>query len=137
MATTKYPFAPLAKAMCMTEAQACRELGISGSTQQEYRSVGMSEKVADRMAVKAGLHAFDIWPEMVEHAIADELEARRRASRERKRRQRRNEAVRQRESERQKRYYAECREALKAAERRRYWADPERHRERKRQGRAG
>lgn len=61
-----YPFVRLAEAMGATEAAASRALGLSGSTMQHYRTHGVSEKVADRLAVKAGLHPFEVWPEMVE-----------------------------------------------------------------------
>lgn len=62
----RYPFALLAEAMGCTEAQAARQLGLSGSTEWRYRSDGLTEKVADRLAVKAGFHAFVVWPEMLD-----------------------------------------------------------------------
>jgi hypothetical protein len=69
-----YPFAPLAALMGLSEHQAAMRLGISGSTEQRYRREGMSEKVADRLAVRAHLHPFEVWPEMIEHTAVD-LEA--------------------------------------------------------------
>lgn len=66
----RYPFASLAAAMCTTEARAARELGLSGSTEQQYRRDGVSARVADRLAVKAGVHPYEVWPEMVDHVIA-------------------------------------------------------------------
>lgn len=67
----KYPFAPLAALMGMSESQACRMLGISGKTQQEYRRDGMSAKVADRMAVKARFHPYEVWPVMADRDVKD------------------------------------------------------------------
>lgn len=67
----KYPFTPLAVAMGMTEAAAAGALGISGSTEQEYRRDGMSELVAERRAVQVGLVPYDVWPEMLEVSIGD------------------------------------------------------------------
>lgn len=68
--THRYPLEPLASAMGETVAAACRLLGVSGSVQQEYRRRGVTERVADRLAVRAGLHAYEVWPEMVDHHIA-------------------------------------------------------------------
>jgi hypothetical protein len=82
----KYPFAPLAALMGLTEHAAGVALGISGRTEQEYRRDGMSEKVADRMAVKAGLHPFSVWPEMADHAIESVDTSRRATDAARKRR---------------------------------------------------
>lgn len=49
--------------------QACEQLGISGRTRIQYRDHGMSELVADRMAGKAGLVAYEVWPDMLDRAI--------------------------------------------------------------------
>lgn len=65
-----YPFAPLAEAMGLGPNAAGVALGLAGRTQQQYRRIGMTEKVADRMATRAGFHPFTIWPEMVDRAIA-------------------------------------------------------------------
>lgn len=67
----RYPFADLANAMGLSENAACRALNVSGSTQQDYRSRGLSERVADRLAVKAGLHPFEVWPDMIAEANAE------------------------------------------------------------------
>lgn len=69
--TARYSFAALADAMRLTEPEAARVLGLSGSTAQGYRRDGLSEKVADRLAVRAGFHAWSVWPEMVDAVIAD------------------------------------------------------------------
>lgn len=63
-----YPFAPLADLMGLSEIAAARALRI-GTRRAEYLSVGMSEKVADHMACKAGFHPFVVWPDMVDDII--------------------------------------------------------------------
>ena len=68
---SSYPFADLAAAMRLTEHQATAVLGLSGSTAQDYRHNGMSWRVADRLAVKAGFHPGQVWPEWIDDAIAD------------------------------------------------------------------
>lgn len=94
---TLYPFAPLAAAMGLSENQAIIRLGVNGRMGQQYRHEGMSERVADRLAVKAKLHPFEVWPEMADRAIrdvsdldkiesAERLERRRRIARESARR---------------------------------------------------
>lgn len=65
----RYPLDALAEAMRLSVNQACKALGVSGSTMQDYRQRGLTEKVADRLAVKAGLVAYEVWPEMVDHHI--------------------------------------------------------------------
>lgn len=135
--SVRYPFADLAAAMSQSEHQAAVRLGLSGSTEQEYRRRGMTERVADRLAVKAGLHPFEVWPEMLAQFMSDlaqfdddtknKKDERRRASWRRyaaKRRQERPEEMRARDAA----YYAECAEYVKARARRRYQADVERQR---------
>lgn len=65
----RYPLDPLFTLMGETPSQACKILGLSGSTQQEYRTRGVTEKVADRLAAKAGMLAYEVWPEMVDDII--------------------------------------------------------------------
>lgn len=67
MTDRRYPFDRLAAAMGLTEPQAARRLGLSGSTEVDYRRRGVTERVGDRLAVKAGLHRFEVWPEMADH----------------------------------------------------------------------
>lgn len=66
----RYPLEPLFAAMRATPNTACAFLGLSGTTQQQYRRDGVTERVADRLAVKAGLMAYEVWPEMIDDAIA-------------------------------------------------------------------
>src|SRR5690606_17349748 len=45
---------------------------------EEYRlrrTEGVTERIADRLAVAAGLHPHVVWPEMADHAIADNQRA--------------------------------------------------------------
>lgn len=123
----RYDFSVLAEAMGATEAQAARTLGFSGSTEQKYRREGMSAVVADHAAVRAGLHPFNVWPEMAEHALEATTRACGRCGA-------RFVPVRKA----QKWCSKQCRlyEAQAAYQRRRWAADPEwaeRQRERKRQ----
>ena len=66
----RYPFAPLAEAMGLSQHQAAIALGLSGSTQKDYRERGLTERVADRLAVKAGIDPYNVWPEMVDDLVA-------------------------------------------------------------------
>lgn len=61
--TRRYPYAPLAAAMGLSEHQAAIKLGLSGSTEQTYRQRGVTDRVGDRLAVKAGLHPVEVWGE--------------------------------------------------------------------------
>ena len=67
----RYPLEPLAAAMHLTIPAACRALRISGSTEQQYRRDGVTDKVADRLAIRAGFHPYEIWPDMADHQLAD------------------------------------------------------------------
>ena len=66
----RYPLEPLAGLMGTTLADACRHLGVSGSVQKEYRERGVTAKVADRLAAKAGFHPAVVWPEWLDDQIA-------------------------------------------------------------------
>lgn len=119
----------LADAKGMTLAELGRHLNISGSTYKDYRDNGMTERVADKRAVQCGLIAWEVWPDMLDHAIEDEIEARRAKKREAQRRYRANNPqARQRDRERHARYMAETREYQNRSKRMRYWSDPERFR---------
>lgn len=66
----RYDFGRLARVMGLSEYAAGVALGIDESSLTLYRRVGMTELAADRIAVRAGFHPWNVWPEMVEHAIA-------------------------------------------------------------------
>jgi hypothetical protein len=65
----RYPFADLARTMGLSEHQAGVALGLSGSTQQEYRQRGVTERVGDRLACKAGFHPSEVWPDWMTDSI--------------------------------------------------------------------
>lgn len=67
----RYPLRALVVASGLTEAALGRRVGLSGSTLKHVRVNGLAERSADRYAVRAGLHPFEVWPEMVEHHQAD------------------------------------------------------------------
>ena len=67
---TLYPLEPLAEALGIERSALARRLGISGSTWKQYRDQGVTEKVADRLAVRAGLHPSEVWPEIVDEWIS-------------------------------------------------------------------
>lgn len=155
MSERRYPFAALATAMGVSENQAGRLLKLSGEARAKYRRHGMTEEVADRMAVKAGMHPFEVWPEMaddwlaeVECAADDCTErfpfspynrrfcSRRCRTRVHARLRRQRPEVKAVDRLYTARYYAEAGEYVRARERRRYWADPVAARERKRRARA-
>lgn len=111
----RYSLQALADAAGMTLAELGRHLNISGSTFKGYRDEGMTEVVADRRAAQCGFVAWEVWPEMLEEAIADDQSL-----------------LAVQEEERRERRRAQKREQA----RRRYWRDPERERERNRRYRA-
>ena len=144
----RYPLEPLAAAMCMSLNAACVQLGVSGSTLKKYRDDGVSERVADRLAVRAGFHPAEVWPEFADAGIADAERScadcgesflpvnslHRFCSRPCYRRHHRRANVQRRRAtpegaelnrERRRRYYAENREYERARERRRYHAQRE------------
>lgn len=43
---------------------------LSGSTWKQYRDGGVSERVADRLAVKLGYHPAEVWPEWLDVSMA-------------------------------------------------------------------
>lgn len=67
----RYPLAPLAAAMGLSVHKAGQTLKIAGSTLQDYRERGVTEPVAERLTAKAGLFVYDVWPEILDHAIRD------------------------------------------------------------------
>jgi hypothetical protein len=71
--SVRYPLEPLAAATGREVHDLLVRLGVTGSTMQDYKSRGISAVVADRMAVRCGLHPHSVWPEMRDDAIADLL----------------------------------------------------------------
>lgn len=73
----RWPYAPL-------EAQLILRLGVDVTDERQadlldtnrrqihrWRHAGMTAAVAERMAVAAGFHPYDLWPAMLNEAIAD------------------------------------------------------------------
>lgn len=114
----RYPFAPLATAMGMTEHAAARTLGLSGSSYKSHRTRGVTELVADRLAVKAGLHPFEVWPEMAQAAVDEATERRRESWRRYAAKRRTDPAYRAARAEYMRAYRAEARDVLRAQKRR-------------------
>lgn len=67
----RYSVAPLARLMHRSEYSALAALGVSGTTSKQYRADGVSRRVADRLAVNAGYHPSEVWPEITEDDIED------------------------------------------------------------------
>lgn len=67
----RYRLEPLFALMGMTPHAACTALRLSGSTERQYRSEGVTEYVADRLAVTAGFATLTVWPEMADHVYDD------------------------------------------------------------------
>lgn len=116
----RYPFADLAAAMRMTEAQAARALDLAGSTAQEYRRKGVTERVADRLAVKAGLHPMNVWPNFSDDVEAERLRLRREASNRYSRKVRATAEGAEANRVRRRAYYAEYGHYERARERAKY-----------------
>lgn len=70
MADRRFPFADLARAMGVTEHAACVALSVSGSTEQDYRRRGLTARVAERLAERARLHPYEVWPELLDEVLA-------------------------------------------------------------------
>lgn len=68
----RYPFAALAAAMGMSEHAAADALDVRGSTEVEYRRRGVTERVADRLAVAAGFHPSVVWPDWMDDVVQAE-----------------------------------------------------------------
>lgn len=129
----RYPLEPLAEATGESCQALGRLLGLSGSSWTVVRDQGAGEKAAERYAVRLGVHPYTVWPEMADHVAADVL-ARERATRNKAMRKwRRKREVRERLREVNRTYYAESAEAIRLKARQRYWNDPEKYREAKRQ----
>lgn len=65
----KYPIQPLLDATGLTWVKIVRELSIGGNEYRKYRDEGVTERVADRLASRLGLSAYNVWPEMLDHSI--------------------------------------------------------------------
>lgn len=50
--------------------QAVEALNLSGSTYQQYRDRGVTAYVAHSLADKAGVHPYEVWPDLLDAEIA-------------------------------------------------------------------
>lgn len=66
----RYPLAPLADLMHLSENQALEKLKVGGSTGGTYRREGLSAAAAERLAERAGFHPFEVWPELRDDVLA-------------------------------------------------------------------
>lgn len=138
VARRRYPIEPLLQAMGATLSGAQHELGIGGPEYRRYRDEGMSRDVAERKALKAGFHPYEVWPAMVEDDMVEAEEADRHSVEQRRAadaRRKRKQYARRRDEilERNRRYRQEARQAISVQRRRRYreQADVERERSRR------
>lgn len=67
----RYPLEALVVASGLSEHQLSVKVGLKGTTLRNARTDGLIERAADRYAVRAGLHPFEVWPEMAEHQLED------------------------------------------------------------------
>lgn len=73
--TRRYPLGPLLELTGWTMTDV-RDLAPCGGEEYRLRQErGVTERIADRLAVAAGLHPHVVWPEMADHAIADNQRA--------------------------------------------------------------
>jgi hypothetical protein len=153
----RYSLHPLADAVGVELPGLARILNVSGSTWQKYRDEGVTEKVADRAAVKCGFHPFMIWPEMADHnfddfakkCAADDCHetfvphwktpfqkwCSERCKRRIKNRERyQNDAeFRAKRAEQRRAYYEATKESTRRRQQEQYWADPEAARAKRRE----
>lgn len=148
----RYPLTTLLDMMGYQSVnKAAEALGVSGTTYVRYSCHGVTERTADRLAVRAGFHPAEVWPELTDHQInaASRVCARpncttmfvpnrsdqkycdapcRRHMAEKRYRERKRatdpEWVASRRAKRRD-YYAECGQYERAEHLRRYWDNPE------------
>ena len=67
----RYPLSALVELSGLSENALAHKVGLSGSTLKKAREDGLLEPAADRYAVRAGFHPYEVWPEMLDHALED------------------------------------------------------------------
>lgn len=65
----RYPLQPLLDAGGLSLARAARQLGTSGSSLKRFAAEGMDRDAAERLALRAGLHPYEIFTDMLEHDL--------------------------------------------------------------------
>lgn len=141
----RYPLGPLAELLRMSVSAVAHGANVSGTTFKDARCHGMSQVVAERVAVAHGVPPYVVWPEMLDHNIeassAECVECgesfvpsrkshvycsdkcrHRKHSRERMRRKYQTDPVfREERKAANRRHYRETAEYRKAYQRRHYW----------------
>lgn len=69
--TRRYPLAPLFELTGWTMSDVRDIAPCGGEEYRLRRTEGVTERIADRLAVAAGLHPHVVWPEMAAHALED------------------------------------------------------------------
>lgn len=67
----RYPLEPFLSLTGWTLSQVQDVVACNGSEWRKRKAEGVTELTADRIACAAGLHPHAIWPEMLDHALAD------------------------------------------------------------------
>lgn len=69
MPERRYPLEALAARMGCSVHRMGERLQVAGSTLQEYRQRGLTPRIADRLAIRAGYHPALIWPTWIDDAL--------------------------------------------------------------------
>ena len=68
----RYSITPLVEALRLEPGQSvARALNVGGTALTTMTICGLEERTAERLAVRAGLSPYDLWPEMLDQAIAE------------------------------------------------------------------
>lgn len=67
----RYPLAPFFALTGWTMTQVRQVAPCGGDEYQRRLREGVSERIADRLATAAGLHPFEVWPEMADMQARD------------------------------------------------------------------
>lgn len=68
---TRYPLGPLLELMHEpSPTAAARRLRLSGGSLSRYLKTGMREDTAEMLAIRAGFHPYNVWPELADEQCA-------------------------------------------------------------------
>jgi len=59
----RFPLAPLLAMLELSQSQLSNMYGVGGQSLKRWRECGLTVEAADRLAVRAGLHPAEVWPE--------------------------------------------------------------------------
>lgn len=71
MTARRYPLDPFTRLTRWTMRDIQNVAACNGTEWRIRKDRGVTEPIADRLACAAGWHPHEIWPEMLDHAIAD------------------------------------------------------------------